>query len=207
MQSLVIDTSNQYLVIAYYKDGALVENYEAYGKKRQSENAIPKIDELLTKHHAELLEMDELIVTKGPGSYTGVRVGLTIAKVVKVANPNVNVKLVSSLQAYAGTSGKKVAVIDARSHKVFVCSYVDGQPLDQEHMVDIDDFALYMEAYSDFEVVGDTELVGYAKHQGSLSQQLFELSKTISATNDVHQLLPTYIKNVEAKQLWQPSDH
>lgn len=207
MQSLVLDTSNQYLVVAYYQDGQCIEGYEAHGKQRQSENAIPQIEAILQKHQAELLKMDEIIVTQGPGSYTGVRVGLTIAKVVKVAHPEVQVKMISSLQAYAGKEGKKVAVIDARSKKVFACAYQDGVALDKEQMVDLDDFENYMKKYPDFEVVGEAELVGYEAKEINLYKNMWALSTMIEPTKDVHQILPTYIKDVEAKQIWQPSDH
>ena len=126
MKSLLMDTSNRYLVIAAYEDGKLLTGIQEEGSKKQSEYAIPYIEKILNEHQLELFDFDEIIVTRGPGSYTGVRVGMTIAKTIKTVHP-VNVKMVSSLHAYAGMEGKKISVIDARSKKAFVACYENGQ--------------------------------------------------------------------------------
>ena len=119
MKSLLIDTSNRYLVIAAYQDGVLLTGIQEEGSKKQSEYAIPYIERILNEHQLELFDFDEIIVTRGPGSYTGVRVGMTIAKTIKTVHP-IDVKMISSLHAYAGSHGKKISVIDARSKKAIV---------------------------------------------------------------------------------------
>ena len=127
MTSLIMDTSNQYLLVALYEDGQCLESIQEMGSKRQSENAIPYLETLLKKYHKELLEIDEMIITRGPGSYTGERVAMTIAKTLSVIAP-IQIKAISSLAAYAGLK-RCVSVIDARSQKVFVCAYDNGKPL------------------------------------------------------------------------------
>ena len=205
MKSLLMDTSNRYLVIAAYEDGKLLTGIQEEGSKKQSEYAIPYIEKILNEHHLELFDFDEIIVTRGPGSYTGVRVGMTIAKTIKTVHP-VSVKMISSLHAYAGMEGKKISVIDARSKKVFVACYEDGKVVHNESLIDIADFAAFKEDYKDYIVVGDAHLVGEKNKDICLYEQMYELSKSISPVNSVHELVPTYIKDIEVKQIWQPSE-
>ena len=205
MKSLLMDTSNRYLVIAAYEDGKLLTGIQEEGSKKQSEYAIPYIEKILNEHQLELFDFDEIIVTRGPGSYTGVRVGMTIAKTIKTVHP-VNVKMVSSLHAYAGMEGKKISVIDARSKKAFVACYENGQAKMAECLMDLSDFEMFRQEYPDYEIVGDTSLVGEENKEVCLYQNMYEISKTVEAVSSVHELVPTYIKDIEVKQIWQPSE-
>lgn len=203
MKSLLIDTSNRYLVIAAYEDDVLIEGIQEEGSKKQSEYAIPYIERILNKHHFELFDVDEIVVTRGPGSYTGVRVGMTIAKTLKTVHP-VEVKMISSLQAYAGTHGKKISVLDARSKKVFVACFEDGKETHPECLMDLTDFETFRQNYLDYEVVGDSHLVGLEMVDVCLYENMHELSKITGSVQSVHELVPTYIKDIEVKQIWHP---
>lgn len=205
MRSLLIDTSNRYLVIAAYQDDTLIEGIQEEGSKKQSEYAIPYIERILNENNMELFDFDEVIVTRGPGSYTGVRVGMTIAKTLKTVHP-VAVKMISSLQAYAGKEEKRISVIDARSKKVFVAVYDKGEVIHPECLMDIADFEMFKQNYEDYEVVGDGHLVGCVAKEVCLYKQMYDLSKTVQPVQSVHELIPTYIKDIEVKQIWQPSE-
>mgnify|MGYP000140505391 FL=1 len=152
MLQLIMDTSNQYLMVALYEDDQCLSSLQEMGSKRQSENAIPYLQKLLEKHQKELLDIDEMVITLGPGSYTGERVALTIAKTLSVIS-SVHIKAISSLAAYAGLQ-KCVSVNDARSQKFFVCAYENGQAVIPEQKIDIQHFPQFMQDYSDFQVVG-----------------------------------------------------
>lgn len=199
MTSLIMDTSNQYLLVALYENGQCLEAIQELGSKRQSENAIPYLSALLEKHHKELLDIDEMIITRGPGSYTGVRVAMTIAKTLSVIS-SIKIKSISSLAAYAGLK-KCVSVIDARSQKVFVGVYDQGQPLIHEHLLTISEFQDFMKDYFDFQVVGQTQIVGYPECPINLADNLYALSKNCDVITNVDALVPTYLKDVEAKKI------
>lgn len=199
MLQLIMDTSNQYLMVALYEDDQCLDAIQEMGLKRQSENAIPYLEKLLNKYHKELLDVDEMVITIGPGSYTGERVALTIAKTLSVIS-SVRIKTISSLAAYAGLQ-KCVSVIDARSQKVFVCAYDQGKALISEQMMAIADFPQFMQNYQDFQVVGQNEVVGYEHVEVNLASHLHELAKNESACENVDALVPRYLKDVEAKKI------
>lgn len=199
MLSLIMDTSNQYLLVALYKDGKCLEKKQELGSKRQSENAIPYLSEILTHQNIELLDIDEMIITRGPGSYTGERVAMTIAKTLSTVS-SIQIKAISSLAAYAGMNDC-VSVIDARSKKVFVCCYSEGQALCEEQLIEISEFSRFMEKYPHMKVVGQSEIVNFPHVEVDLAQNIYELSKKTEAIQNVDALVPCYLKDVEAKKI------
>ena len=204
MKILVLDTSYRFLAVALYIDDQPVESRLEEGSRTQSERAIPVIEEVLEAHGLGLLDLDRIVVTRGPGSYTGVRVGLTIAKTLKAVHAATEVIMISTLAAYAGIKGKYLSVMDARSKKVYVGVYSDGQSVCPETIILLEEFADFAAQYPDYVIVGDTQLVGAPEQNIDWITNIYELSLLSTPVQDVHALVPTYIKEVEAKQQWHP---
>lgn len=201
MKTIVMDTANKYLVVALFEDGYCLDKIQQEGNRKQSEYAIVCLQELLQKHHLEILDFDEMVITIGPGSYTGVRVALTIAKTI-AATSHIKIKTVSSLKALAGMN-QAIAILDARSHKVFIGVYDQGQTIEADRMIEQNQVDDYIEKYKDYLLVGDLNLIDQKEKTLDLAQQIFELSKLEDYVEDVDNLVPEYIKDVEAKKLCQ----
>ncbi|SFB38074.1 tRNA threonylcarbamoyladenosine biosynthesis protein TsaB [Lentibacillus halodurans] len=80
MNILAIDTSNQVLGVALLKDDQLVGEVITNIKKNHSVRLMPAINQLLDEVNMKPEDLDKIVAAKGPGSYTGVRIGLTTAK-------------------------------------------------------------------------------------------------------------------------------
>lgn len=100
MTILAIDTSNLTLGVALIKDGKVIAEHISHLKKNHSVRAMPAIDELLKECGLKPSDLTQIAVAKGPGSYTGVRIGVTIAKTL-AWSLNIPVKTVSSLEVLA----------------------------------------------------------------------------------------------------------
>lgn len=198
MISLVMDTSNSYLAVGLFKDNMCLEAFQEKGSRRQSEKAIPSLKEVLDRHHIALKDVNEMIITSGPGSYTGVRVAMTIAKTLAAVS-DVRIKSVSSLAAYAGMN-QALSVIDARGHKVFVGVYENGLPLIKEQVVALEDFTQLRAEYEDFELVGEVGCLGLDEKECDLCANIYALAQMADPIKNVDLLVPTYIKDVEAKK-------
>ena len=194
----VMDTSNSYLAVGLYQDNVCLEAFQEKGSRRQSEKAIPTLKEVLDRHHIALKDVNEMIITSGPGSYTGVRVAMTIAKTLAAVS-DVRIKSVSSLAAYAGMN-QAFSVIDARGHKVFVGVYENGLPLIKEQVVTLEDFAQLRAEYEDFELVGEVGCLGLDEKECDLCANIYALGQMADPIKNVDLLVPTYIKDVEAKK-------
>lgn len=124
MISLFLNTSSNYLNIGLLKDNVLIN--EVYKKldKDLSKETLFLIKQLLEKENIDKNQIEEVICVKGPGSFTGLRVGTTIAKTF---THFLDKKLysVSSLEVMA-TSVKSdiiVPIIDARRGYVYAAIY------------------------------------------------------------------------------------
>lgn len=199
MKTLIMDTSNTFLVVALYQENTCLSKVVEQGNKRQSEYALLYVQKVLEENHLTMKDVDEMVITIGPGSYTGVRVALTIAKTL-AAVTNIRIKAISSLKAYAGMK-KAISVIDARSQKVYIGIYDKGHAIIKEQLILIDDFDKLYQEYCEYIVVGDSQLVGHASHSIDLVEHLFELSKQQEYVENVDVLVPHYIKEVEAKKI------
>ena len=114
---LILDTSSKQLAIGIYKDDELLYKNQYYAWLRQSEMAIPEIEKAINELKIDLREVTRIVASIGPGSYTGVRIALTIAKVMALTL-NIPLFTVSSLQALAGKKDKVISIMDARSKRV-----------------------------------------------------------------------------------------
>lgn len=122
---LYIDTCNKEMCVGLSKGDELVYKIQYDAFKRQSEVAALEIDKCLKECGVKPNELTKIVVTNGPGSYTGIRIGLTLAKVMAKI---LNIKLVclSSLQTMCGLNDCS-AIIDAKSDRVYYARYIGGK--------------------------------------------------------------------------------
>ena len=130
MNILAINTSSYRLGIALLKDDLTIGVHETYVKVNQSTRAMPAIERLLKDVHMNANEIDQIVVAEGPGSFTGIRIGVTIAKTMAWAL-NIPIIGVSTLQAlaYQGVSYEDKVLVpffDARRKRVYSGAYMWG---------------------------------------------------------------------------------
>ena len=102
MLRLFMDTSNKYLYIAVVQNNNLLFEHIQPGNNNHSETLVKVLEDILKQQNITVDQIDEIYVGRGPGSYTGVRVACTVAKVlafIKNKQLIVIVKLVVKLIA------------------------------------------------------------------------------------------------------------
>lgn len=123
---LGIDTANSPLAVAIVKDGQIITTEVTNIKVNHSAGVMPAIEHIFKKVSISPKEIDAIAVSQGPGSYTGVRIGVTIAKTLSwtLQKPLVGV---SSLQVLATSAtmfqGVVCSLIDARRQNVYAAAY------------------------------------------------------------------------------------
>ncbi|NBJ71564.1 MULTISPECIES: tRNA (adenosine(37)-N6)-threonylcarbamoyltransferase complex dimerization subunit type 1 TsaB [Clostridia] len=126
MNILAMDTSNQVLAVAIQRDNKVVGEIVTNLAKNHSVRLMPAIDRLMKEVNMKPEQLEKVIVAKGPGSYTGVRIGLATAKTMAWAL-NIPVIGVSSLEvlAYQGRffNGVICPFFDARRGLVYTGCY------------------------------------------------------------------------------------
>ncbi|HKL60972.1 MAG TPA: tRNA (adenosine(37)-N6)-threonylcarbamoyltransferase complex dimerization subunit type 1 TsaB [Acholeplasma sp.] len=119
MTQLMFDSSTGLLVVALAKDGRMIDYSIRMGKKDHAKHIVDRIAQVLERKHLRLEQIDEIIVGSGPGSYTGIRISVMVAKMLGYAK-NIKIKEVSSvLFLTSGYEGTICGMIDARNGNVF----------------------------------------------------------------------------------------
>lgn len=123
--TLFIDTSTSNLYTGIVEnDQLLLETQEHLGKEL-STHTLGKIEEMFKNINKTPTDIDRIIVVNGPGSFTGIRIGITIAKTFAWGLKK-EIKTISSLEAMAistPTDKLKIPAIDARRGYVFAGIY------------------------------------------------------------------------------------
>ncbi len=126
MKYLTIDTTTKVTVVALAEDEKLVGEGFLHTTKTHSERIIPMLDQLLTAADWTLQELDMLGVVRGPGSFTGIRIGIATAQgLAQVLNlPLIAVVSLDAL-AWAGKGRMEdvVPILDARKNEWYTARY------------------------------------------------------------------------------------
>ena len=183
MRYLYIDTSSSYLYTAIVENEKLLgEIKEEFGQSL-SEVALPKIASLFTNNNIEAKDIDKIIVVDGPGSFTGIRIGITIAKVYSWSL-NIPITTITSLEAMALSSEENVIhvpIINARRGYVYAAIYdKDNNELLKPQHLKLEDLKNELTKYDEYIFI---------------SNDTFENIENISLYNPNLEKIVNYFKN------------
>lgn len=125
MTIFYLDTSSSYLYSAIVQNDKVIASISKKMDKDLSKMTLPAIAELFEEAHLTPNEIDKILVVNGPGSFTGVRIGVTIAKVYAWSLSK-KISVLSSLETMASSIDHYdyiVPMIDARRGYVFAGIY------------------------------------------------------------------------------------
>ena len=200
MVTILLDSSNTNLSVGLAKDNLLLDyiSYEAW--QRQSEYMIPELDKLLKKHNVDKKDIEDVVVANGPGSYTGVRIAITIAKVIATA---LDVKLyaVSSLRVQKDCNNPSICLINARSGRSYIGVYQDQQIILEDCIMKNDEVLKYINEHPDYSVCGDVKYLGLTGVDTNNIQEMINLKCCLVSINPLS-LKPVYMKDEYAKPIY-----
>ncbi len=126
MKILYLDTTSSFLYCAVLENDIILGQVKEKLGNNLSMYTLPKIHQLLSDCSTSINQIDKVIAVNGPGSFTGIRIGLTIAKTIAWAK-NIPIILVSSLEAmalsYDGNYNYVIPAIDARRNNLYASIY------------------------------------------------------------------------------------
>lgn len=194
MFSILLDSSNTSLTVGLAKDNILLESisYEAW--QTQSEHMIPELDKLLDKYDVNRNQISDVVVAIGPGSYTGVRIAITIAKTIAAVLP-VKVYTISSLRCQKDGKNPSICVINARSGRSYFGVYEDDKVLVEDMILTNDKVQEYINEHPDFVVCGNATYLGVNGKQPDIAKELLSLKKVIAPVPDPLAIKPVYMKD------------
>lgn len=125
MLMLGIDTSGKIASAALYEDGIMLGQTSVYTSKTHSQVILPMVKKIMSDCGRELSQLTDISVSSGPGSYTGIRIGIAAVKAMSFAL-DIPCYAVSSLEGLAyncGFIGYICPVMKARKDLVYTALY------------------------------------------------------------------------------------
>lgn len=125
MYTLFLDTHDKLVTIAFLDGNNLFTN--TVESESHSVHFLPLLDKMMNERKIEFTDIKNIVVINGPGSFTGVRIGLTVAKTIAYSM-NIPIYAISSLKAYLVSSNmdaNKISVIE--DSKGFYVGMIDNE--------------------------------------------------------------------------------
>lgn len=228
MIALAIDTSTYSMGVAVVDGENVLAEVITNLKKNHSIRLMPAIDHIMKEVDVNPKDLDRIIVAQGPGSYTGVRIGVTTAKTLAwtLGIPLVGVSTLEVLAQNGKYSSKMVSpIIDARRGQVFTGLYGDdvgefknivkdriclfGDWVEQLKQMENDvlflgyDTSLHRDKIE--QVLGNKAQIGQISDNQFRPSELAILGQKKDPVDNVHQFSPNYLRLAEAEANWLAS--
>ena len=197
MITLFIDTSFSDVSIALLKDNKIINKIVKSIPNEHSKYAITYIDEVLKNSNIKPNEVNNIMVVNGPGSFTGIRIGLTIAKIYAYLL-NIEVTLISSLKtlALSGKSDYILSLIDAKNNNYYLGLYDKNyNEVVEEHFSNIEEVNNILENYQNIKIVSNSKI--NIENYNEIKE--LDIEKIVKYYQDkekvnAHKVLPNYLK-------------
>jgi len=210
MICLFFDTSSDLLKVSLIKDNKIIFDKELHTKNDHSSYLVPTIDEAFKSNNIDFKELDEIIVGNGPGSFTGTRISIAVAKTYAFSF-NIPVYMISSLEELIYDNDGYdfyVPIIEEKKENLYFSIF----DKDKKRVMD-DTYSSTEYMYKKLEELdgkillislSDKEYEKYDTVKASINA--LNIMKNIDVNNEKvnpHLLKPNYIKKIEAEaKLW-----
>ncbi len=215
MLILGISTSSNIASVALSKDAECIKELNINNNKTHSETLLPLINELLSETNIKLQDINLIACDNGPGSFTGIRIGISTVKAI-AESLNIPVIAVSSLEGLAYNihdSECICSLIDARNNQVYCGLFDSNHTLIGNYMADdINTILPVINQNQGISFVGD----GAVAHKVLLNINDFKSDNLLHAKNinlcafnkfskgeilSADSILPMYLRKSQAERM------
>ena len=189
MKRLFLDTSNKYLYIAVLENDEILFQHIQEGNNNHSETLVGVLENIFKENNLTIDDISEIYVGRGPGSYTGVRVACTVAKVLAYCK-NIKLFSFSSLDLLLTTnlkSGTILTKMDARRGFSYAKAF--------EVTKDIKE--IMQETYIETEKLDEeyNNAIVITSESSNYDPKLILKYHLYQEIEDVHNFVPTYLRS------------
>lgn len=225
MKALAIDTSTFSMGVAVVDGDKVLAEVITNIKKNHSIRLMPAIEQVMKEVNISPQELERIIVAQGPGSYTGVRIGVTTAKTLAwtLGVPLVGVSTLEVIAQNGKLANIYVSpIIDARRGQVFtglyghkdgtfqnviedqLCLFENWAKEIKDSYEDIlflgSDIAVHLDAMKSF--FGENVQIGEMSDHLARPSELAKLGLKKATSDNVHSFTPNYLRLAEAEANW-----
>lgn len=192
MKTLVLDTCHKYIVVGCYEDNICLSSISECAWKKQSERFFDALDTCMNQAGWTPEDINQVVITDGPGSYTGERIAMTFAKVLCTRKP-IDLFTIRTYMIFAGDQSCEV-ILDARSNRAY-CGVCENGKLVNESIKTLDE--IKVEKEQGVLIVGDVDLIGEEYQEINFVENFMKVKKYWNKVENIHTLIPHYLKSKE----------
>ena len=204
MKILYVDTSSDYLYSGIVINDVLVSECQEKLGKDLSKEALPRIIGVFKKANITPKDLDKIIVVTGPGSFTGIRIGVTIAKTIawSLKIPIVPISGLTAMAISNKQEGYSMPLIDARRGFVYGALYDNNinSIVEDSHIL-LDELVKKCYDYIPITVITNNEIVtdyNVNRYEPDILK-IVTYFKNKEGLNP-HMINPIYLKQTEAEE-------
>lgn len=192
MLTLCIDTAYKYLTCALISDEKILTSVSLPCFKRQSEELFVVLEQIFSEANIERKDIDSICISEGPGSYTGVRTAMSLAKTIGEVLP-VDVYTISTLRLYAAGNPSTMVIMNARANRAYVGVFNNNEIILEDHISEISEINPMS-----YKVIGDGSLVNQIDDFGDIPLAFLKTKPVWKKVDRIAYLVPKYLKESES---------
>lgn len=186
MYTLFISTFDEIITIGLLKDGKTITKLEKESNRSHSILLVPMIEEVLKANSIDTNDLGEILVVNGPGSFTGVRLGITVAKTLAYTL-NIPIKTITSVEAIAASISE--------DNKIIMISDPKGEYLGRFVNNKLEDL-IYLKEEDVDNYLSNYDINVYHKENLDL-EKIYNYAAILKTINP-HAVKAIYVKGIEA---------
>lgn len=210
MKIVAIDTSTKQLSVALSDGQQILAEASYVTSLNHATKLMPLLERMMQEVNWSPQDLTRIVIADGPGSYTGLRIGATTAKTLAytLGIDLVPVSTLELMAASAGSTGRIVAIQDARRGTGFVGFYEEGQLVGEEQHTVVAEFVKTLP--EDTKMTGDTdkfvtELEPFTIVNAAFRSPRAGVLALLGAAREpveIHAFEPRYLRLAEAEAKW-----
>ena len=190
---LLLDSSNTYLSVGLVKNSELIDQISYPCFQRQSEYMALEIDRLLKRNHLAPNKINGVVTSVGPGSYTGIRIALTIAKVMCYAL-KIPLFPLSTLEINKVINKNSIVLFNARSNRSYIAAFTKSKRILKDQAMNNNDVIKYIKSHPDYVLVGDLSYLNLKGKKVDVLKNMTILMKSVKPVKNPNLVKPIYLK-------------
>ena len=137
-------------------------------------------------------DIDSICVSEGPGSYTGTRIAMSLAKTIGEVLP-CDVYTISTLRLYAAGNPTTMVIMNARADRAYIGVYSNNEVIAEDTVLELSKINTMS-----YNVVGDGSLVGKSDYYPDICEAFLKTKQVWHKVDKIAYLVPKYLKESES---------
>ena len=192
MLTLCIDTAYKYLTCVLIEDDRIIASYSEECFKHQSEEVFVALKKIFDQSGKSRSDIYSICISEGPGSYTGVRIAMSIAKTIGEVKP-CDVYTISTLRLYAACQENVLVLMDARAGRAYYGIYNKDEIIKDDDVKPLEEIETL-----GYTIVGDGSLLDFNDDFGNIPDAFLKTKHLWKKADNIAYLTPKYLKESES---------